>query len=154
MLFEKVLFATDFSDVSSGALSYVLRLREAGCRRVILVHVIDTRDIAVIERSAGVGEDPAVFESNIAVRMREHAEREMSDIETAIRENGMETTTHILEGIPHQEILRIADAEEVSVLVVGSHGKSNINQMLLGSVSENIIRHARRPVLVVRRPEE
>ena len=41
--------------------------------------------------------------------------------------------------------------EKVSIIVVGSHGRSNIREMLIGSVSENVIRHAKVPLLVISR---
>jgi nucleotide-binding universal stress UspA family protein len=44
-----------------------------------------------------------------------------------------------------------ATEEKVSIIVVGSHGKSNIGEMLMGSVSENVIRHAKVPLLVISR---
>ena len=52
---------------------------------------------------------------------------------------------------PFREILRVEEEENVSLIVIGSHGKSNIEEMLLGSVSENVVRKARGPVLVVKR---
>ena len=49
-------------------------------------------------------------------------------------------------------ILRVDETEEdISLIVIGSHGKSNVKEMLLGSVSEKVIRKSKRPVLVVKR---
>jgi len=45
----------------------------------------------------------------------------------------------------------VEDEEDVSAIVIGSHGKSNIKEMFLGSVSENAIRYCKKPVLVVKR---
>jgi nucleotide-binding universal stress UspA family protein len=52
-----------------------------------------------------------------------------------------------------QEIFQIAEAEQVDVIVIGSHGKSNAIQRLLGTVSERVLRNARQPVFVIRRDE-
>jgi len=49
------------------------------------------------------------------------------------------------------KILEIEAEESVSVIVLGSHGKSNVKEMLLGSVSEHVIRNCRKPVLVIKR---
>ena len=54
-------------------------------------------------------------------------------------------------GSPFKEILKMEDEEDVSAIVIGSHGKSNIKEMFLGSVSENAIRYCKKPVLVVKR---
>ena len=54
-------------------------------------------------------------------------------------------------GNPGKEILAAADAQEVSLIVIGSHGRSNIRDRLLGTVSEYVIKNARQPVLVIKR---
>jgi nucleotide-binding universal stress UspA family protein len=152
--FEKVLFATDFSEVSARAQAQVLALREAGCAEVVLVHVIDVREIAtMLAEPAGVGEPEGRFELMILERMRENAEKKLKEVTVALEDNGLKVRPALIEGVPAQEIVRLADANDVSLIVVGSHGRSNLSQMLIGSVSENVLRHARQPVLVVRRVE-
>ena len=54
-------------------------------------------------------------------------------------------------GQPFTEIMTTAADENVSIIILGSHGRSNIGEMLLGSISENVIRHAGVPVLVISR---
>jgi nucleotide-binding universal stress UspA family protein len=54
-------------------------------------------------------------------------------------------------GDPYSKILELADKEDVSVIILGSHGRSNLSKVLLGSVSAHIISHARQPVLVIKR---
>ena len=49
------------------------------------------------------------------------------------------------------EILRVDKEEEVSLLVIGSHGKSNLDEIFLGSVSEKVARKCKSPVLIVKR---
>ena len=152
--FEKVLFATDFSAVSARAQAQVLALREAGCEEVVLVHVIDVREIAtLIAEPAGVGEPEGRFETMILERMRTHAQEHLEEAKIALEDHGLKVRPYLIEGVPAQEIVRLADANDVSLIVVGSHGRSNLSQMLIGSVSENVLRHAKQPVLVVRRVE-
>ena len=57
----------------------------------------------------------------------------------------------IEKGIPFKEILRVENEEDIPLIVIGSHGKSNVEEMLLGSVSEKVIRKAKSPVFVVKR---
>ena len=54
-------------------------------------------------------------------------------------------------GTPGTEIVNAADAEGVSLIVIGSHGRSNLRDRLLGTVSEYVIKNARQPVLVIKR---
>jgi len=77
-------------------------------------------------------------------KMREEAKREL-------KKCGFEVKVRIETGVPLTEILRVEQEEGVSVTVIGSHGKSNVKEMLLGSVSEKVIRKSERPVLVIKR---
>lgn len=54
-------------------------------------------------------------------------------------------------GIPQIKILEMETAENVSAIILGSHGKSNLLEMLLGSVSEYVIGNCQKPVLVIKR---
>ena len=54
-------------------------------------------------------------------------------------------------GIPFQEALKVAEEEDVGLIVLGSHGRSAIQEAFTGSTFENVARLSRRPVLVVRR---
>jgi nucleotide-binding universal stress UspA family protein len=54
-------------------------------------------------------------------------------------------------GVPLKEILKAEQEEKVSAIVIGSHGKTNLAEMFLGSVSEKVIRQSKSPVLVIKR---
>ena len=146
-MFEKILYPTDFSDVSKKALQYIKRLKMAGTKEVIILHVIDEREIEHISHLPEVSLDIKRLEK----QREEYAQREIGAIGNELKENGFDITTRIEKGIPFKDVLRVEEEEDVSVVVIGSHGKSCINEMLLGSVSEKVIRKSHKPVLVVRR---
>ena len=83
--------------------------------------------------------------------LEDRAAQEMDLIENELKEIGYKVSTRIEKGFPLREVLRVAAEEPSYVIVVGSHGKSNIQEMLLGSVSEKVVRKAKNPVLVVKR---
>jgi len=68
-----------------------------------------------------------------------------------LKESGFDVKVRIERRIPLREILRVEEEKGVSVIIIGSHGKTNIEEMLLGSVSEKVIRRSQKPVLVVKR---
>ena len=68
-----------------------------------------------------------------------------------MKESGFDVKVRIERRIPLREILRVEEEEGVSVIIIGSHGKTNIEEMLLGSVSEMVIRRSQKPVLLVKR---
>jgi len=145
-MFDKILYPTDFSDVAKKAMDYITKLKEAGGKEVIVLHVIDERaigDICLLYASRGSVE--------MIRRIKEEACKEMDKIGARLRQEGFEVKLRAERGIPLTEILRVEQEEGVSVTVIGSHGKSNVKEMLLGSVSEKVIRKSKRPVLVIKR---
>jgi nucleotide-binding universal stress UspA family protein len=83
--------------------------------------------------------------------MEENAQEEIRAIEDELKKSGFNVKTRIDKGVPFREILKAEQEEDISVVVIGSHGVSCIKEMLLGSVSEKVIRKSSKPVLVVRR---
>jgi len=150
-MFRKILllYPTDFSDCAAKALEYVKKLREAGTEEVVLVHVIDVREIETMATGvAELGMTTAEYEEALQKKMRDGAEKKLEAVK---EELGLKVSVKTPEGIPFKKILRIAEDEDVSLIVLGSHGKSNIREMLLGSVSEKVVRGSKRPVLVIKR---
>ena len=146
-MFEKILYPTDFSEVSEKALGYVKKLREAGTKEIVVLHVIDQNEIASIRRAgvyAGINEE-------LEKIVEENAKKEMKTVETELKKSGFDVKARIEIGIPFREILRFEEDEGISATVLGSHGRSCIKEMFLGSVSEQVIRGSNKPVLVVRR---
>jgi len=151
-MFTKILYPTDFSDVSRRALEYVKKLREAGTKEVVVAHVIDEREI--VSFGAGVtwaGKIMEEAEAELRKEMENKARKEMDGIQSELKKLGFDVRIRLESGSPFREVLRIEGEENVSAIVIGSHGKSNIKEVLLGSVSENVIRHCQKPVLVAKR---
>jgi nucleotide-binding universal stress UspA family protein len=146
-MFEKILYATDFSEVSKKALDYVKQLKDAGTKEVVVLHVIDIGEFA----STALDEGGALDIKKLERDMDEYTTREMGQIETELRKSGLNVKLRIERGVPLRVILRVEEEEDVSVVVLGSHGKGLVQEIFLGSVSEGIIRRSKRPVLVIRR---
>jgi len=146
-MFEKILYPTDFSDASKKALDYIKQLKGAGTKEVVVFHVIDEREIEHMSHLAELN----VSIEELEKRREEYAKEEMKAIEAELKNSGFKVKTRIDKGIPFRDILKVEEEENVSVVVLGSHGKSCIAEMLLGSVSEKVIRKSNKPVLVVRR---
>jgi len=143
-MFHRILYPTDFSDVAQAAVGYIEELKCTGASEVIILHVIDSRTMDLLVYNPMVALE---FEKNL----REDAEFRINAVRTRLEEAGYRVTTRIDVGIPTSLILRAEHEEQASVIVLGSHGKSNLREMLLGSVSEGVIRSAAGPVLVVKR---
>ena len=82
-MFTKVLLPTDFSDCSWKALDYVIQLKEAGTREVVLVHVIDQRENEMIMRGiSGLGESINSFKDEIFNHLEEKARANLKNTRT------------------------------------------------------------------------
>jgi nucleotide-binding universal stress UspA family protein len=121
------------------------QLKDAGLEEVVVLHVIDIRHLHI----------PVIYAikelSAFEERYTRQAEEDANAIAETLQDLGITSRVRIEKGIPFKEILRVEDEEDVSLIVIGSHGKSNVAEMLLGSVSEQVIRKAKKPVLVVKR---
>ncbi len=146
-MFEKILYPTDFSEVSKKAMDFIKQLKGAGTREVVVFHVIDERIIDRIQHHSESGIGLEV----IGKKMEENARAEISAIGEELKKSGFKVKTRIDRGIPFREILKAEQEENISVVVIGSHGVSCIEEMFLGSCSEKVIRKSSKPVLVVRR---
>jgi nucleotide-binding universal stress UspA family protein len=71
-------------------------------------------------------------------------------VENAGRAANVEVESVILEGNPAEEIIDFAEKNDIDLIVMGTHGITGIPRFLLGSVAENVVRHAKKAVLVVR----
>ncbi|MEA1935948.1 MAG: universal stress protein [Thermodesulfobacteriota bacterium] len=145
-MFEKILLPTDFSDVAEKALAFVKQLKDAGTKEVVVLHVIKKDRIDVIAQYGSIRDFREVEDE-----VEGEARKKTGRIEKELKETGFQVKVRIETGFPFSEILRVENEENVSVIVIGSHGMSNIKEILLGSVSERVIRKAKKPVLVIKR---
>lgn len=140
-MFRKILYPTDFSDVAKKGLEYIKRLKEAGTEQVVLVHVIDARTLREVR-----------FYDSLEEKLKQETREDMATLAKQISEIGLKVESHIRVGVPFREILKMEkEDEEISLILLGSHGRSNIEEMLLGSVTEKVVRKCIKPVLVVKR---
>ena len=144
-MFKKILYPTDFSEVSKKAISYIKQLKEAGTQEVVVLHVLNEKGIDAMAIYASGSFD------ELLQRVEKEAADEMREIEALLKESGFKVKLRIEIGIPLTDILKVEEEERISVIVIGSHGKSNVQEMLLGSVSEKVIRKSKNPVLVIKR---
>ena len=144
-MLEKVLYPTDFSDVAMKAFEFIKQLKDAGVKEVIILHVIDQKSLDAL--AVYTSKDFIKFEKD----WEKNAIEQMAPMEDELKNLGFQVKVRVEREVPFREILKVEEEEDVSVIVIGSHGKSNIGEMLLGSVSEKVVRKSKKPVLVVKR---
>lgn len=150
-MFEKILYPTDFSDVSKKALAYIMAMREAGVKQVVVLRVIDQKRTEHIHGISWTDKNVIEFFEDINKKLERDALNELKPIKSKLKAAGFQVRLRVERGVPKLKILEVEKEEDISAIVLGSHGKSNISEMLLGSVSEHVIRHCKKPVVVIKR---
>ncbi len=136
MIFSKVLCTTDFSEASMSSLSTIKDLKDA-IGELILEYVVSN------------GETQDEIEGYVA-EAREHLEA----IKEELASSGLKVRTHVDVGSPREQIKSLAIREDVSLIVMSSHGKGWLKQLMVGSTTFDVVRTAERPVLIVRSKNE
>ena len=147
MIAQHILVPIDFSAHADQALSYALELAGKLGARLTLLHVIQrpvasARGIGV----SGVSLDPYCQQVELIASetMNDHARR--------VHAAGLACDVAIEHGVPFQQIIDLASAKQVDLIVMGTHGRTGLQHFLLGSVAERVVRLAPCPVLVTRSP--
>jgi nucleotide-binding universal stress UspA family protein len=133
-LFRKVLIPTDFSLYADAVLGCVKDLR--GLQDVVLLNVIDRRLHLGPELSVDT--------------LSQTARDELAKLEKTFRDGGPVARSLVKVGIPPREIVMTADEEDASVIVMGARGTSLFRELFLGSTTADVMRHSRKPVLIIR----
>jgi len=151
-MFEKILYPTDCSEISLKAVDYIKNMRGAGVRKVVLLMVISRKCRDYVAKGIALaGKDVAAFLQQACEVLSDEALKELKPVEGELRAAGFDVKVRVEEGVPATKILEVAESENVSAIVLGSHGRSNVAAALLGSVSDHVIRHSKIPVLVIKR---
>ncbi len=137
---KKILFATDFSEHSEEARQFATSLARDSGAMLLIVHAVDYRP----DR----GLNGYIEESEATT----YARRQLNETVPADPEVGY--AQKLLNGVPGSEIVWCAEEEGVDLIVIGSHGRTGLMRMLLGSVAEAVVRRAKCPVLTVKQPNK
>ena len=140
-----ILVPFDFSEFSEKALTWGIEMAKQLRGRVLLLHVIPAFDSSSPVFSTG-----AFPIAELQDKLQAEAEDKAKALVAGTDRQPVVIHTVAVTGDPFQEICRVAADEEVDLIVMGSHGRTGLRHVLLGSVAERVVRHAQCPVLVVR----
>ena len=140
----KILHPTDFSECA----------KQAEAAAVDLVGKLDGELVLFL----ALVETPLYGEGLISSQQvqavydaqRKWAEETLEALAGELRQRGIKASWRLQAGVPFEEIVKVAEEERVDMIVMGTHGRSGLDRVLLGSVAERVIRLAPCPVLTVR----
>jgi nucleotide-binding universal stress UspA family protein len=144
MTIKRIFHASDFSRASRPAFRLAQQLAKAFRAELIVFHAYQ-----VVAPLAGEGPLPPRLFQEMAVSAREGARRRLDRLVRPARRGRMEVSTLLVEGPAAPSIVRAAKRKRAGLIVLGTHGRTGVRRMLLGSVAERVVRTAACPVLTV-----
>ena len=145
----KILLAMDESAHSRAALDCVASMRWPLDVEIVVLSVASPMVVAhSLVDAGGLNYLRAAEEGNV----HDHQEL-VSGVERELRERGHPTSGRVVSGDAREAIIEIARVERVDLIVVGSHARTGIDKLLVGSVASHVVTHAPCSVLVVKRPK-
>mgnify|MGYP005854281569 CR=1 FL=1 len=142
---DSILLPTDGSDTAEAAAAYAVGLADQVDATVHYVSVVDKQ--ATNGLGSFVGESDS---SSRADRFVEQAAARVEQLSTTATERGVECVTATATGDPAEEIVAYATDHDIDLIAMGTHGRGSFERLLVGSVTDNVVRAATVPVLTVR----
>lgn len=142
--FRRILHPTDFSRASAPALRPAVALAKACRAPLVLLHVMTPPSPFI-----GKGAPPSSY-ADLLILARRSARRRLAAALARVRRVGVRAQAIFAEGLPADEILRAARRARADLIVMGTHGRTGVSRVFLGSVAERVVRESRCPVLTVR----
>lgn len=135
-----ILVPTDFSDSAAAAYQFARALARDHGARLLLVHVKPAP--AIVYGAGVVPPEPEDYEAQLAARLRS-----WQPVDPQVP-----TDYRVLEGDAAPELLDLAEQVKADLIVMGTHGRTGLTRLLMGSVAEQLVRRAPCPVLTLRLP--
>ncbi|RQG90786.1 universal stress protein [Natrarchaeobius chitinivorans] len=133
-MYQDVLVPTDGSDGTRRSIAHGLTIADRFDARVHALSVVPEGPLGTLESEEAT---PA-------------AHRAVDHVEAEARRNGLDAVTAVEHGVPHEEILEYVDDHGIDMVVMGTQGRTGLDRVLVGSVTERVVRMADVPIVTIR----
>ncbi|MFB6144016.1 MAG: universal stress protein [Candidatus Nanohaloarchaea archaeon] len=145
-MYDKVLLPTDGSEGAEVSVQHAVDIADKYNAELHIIYVVD---LGVETSLSSVSDLLSQLESS--GKLEELGSDAVESIKKTAEDEGVETVTSIERGIPHKQINSYVEDNDIDMIVMGTHGRTGLDRMLLGSVTEKVLRSSDIPVLTVRR---
>lgn len=152
-MLRKVLFPTDLSETSFKALEVFGEINEMTIEDAIILHVVERNNIDLIVEGYSLVYEP--LSEDIEDLRRKLVERRKKILEENAEKfrkmlNARKIKIIVRVGIPYKEIVKVADEEDVNLIILSAHGKLGFSEEIMGSTTLRVIRKTNKPVLIIK----
>ena len=145
LMFKHILVALDGSDCSHKALDIAVKLAKEQGALCTICTVVD-----IVSAATSMTFATGDIVNEWIATLNQEARRVESEAIAKYSGSSVTIETQVLEGYPSSALLDVAKEKSVNLIVMGSHGRSGLKRLWLGSVAESVVREATIPVLIVR----
>ncbi|NTV01173.1 MAG: universal stress protein [Chlorobiaceae bacterium] len=142
---KSILCPLDFSEASKNAFRYACEFARTMGSKIYLLSVVEPRPMAA---------DMTLTYIPVEEDLEKAAMDDLQPLVEEAKANGIDVQADVMIGIPVEVILEQLAETDVSMLIMGSHGKTGLSRLLMGSVAEGVVRKANVPVLIVKAEEK
>ena len=141
-MYKKIVLAVDGSEISKNAAKHAVALAKSTGGELIAIHIVPPIDVTDIES----------FKPEMLLNgLRKEGENILSEVKSLASQAGVKIQTHVEDGIPYERICEVAEEQDADLIIMGSHGRTGLGKVFIGSVAERVISKTKcRPVLVVK----
>lgn len=144
-MFKKILVPSDGSKLAHSAAEFAADLAKVHGATIVGLYVIDPFPYIGIGDASAAGLQAYMVEAQAA------ADRALNDIRQCCESRGVAFAGDTIErNVTYEGILETAEAEGCDLIVMGSHGRKGVQALILGSVAQKVLTHAKVPVLIVK----
>lgn len=162
---KRILVPVDFSPAMQGVLAMACQMAHAFQAELHLIHVREIAALPVFPAATigypGIGMPemglpgaPAVNPGMFCAQDRPNDKSHLDQLKDEVLGRALPCCAHQCEGTVVEELLRAADEVDADLIIMGSHGHGSVYNLLVGSVTEGVLKAAHRPVLLVPAPVE
>ena len=143
MQIRQILAPTDFSECSKQAVACAYELAQTFGAKLVLLHVVE-------ELPSYIGFIPPAGAAMLLEDLERQARLDLVEVLPEAEAAGVEVTRQVVMGSPAHEIVEVATAEKVDLIVIATHGRTGLSHLVMGSVAERVVRTALCPVMTIR----
>lgn len=144
--YKKILHATDYSTASAPALDEAVALAKQNRAELLVLHVIDP----VTPYVAGDDIGGAELYVKLEETTKQEARASMKALLEKLRKLKVNAKSLLVRGTAHEQIVKAAKNRRANLIVIGTHGRTGLSRLLMGSVASQVVSTAHCPVLSVR----